>query len=98
MAADFLVGAVRGHHRGPGLDELASYLGFVSVLTVMSLVLASCSLSGEFPPSVCSPACWQGITPGLTTIDEAVKILGEPDRRGEDNFHYKGDAPSYRWG
>lgn len=34
-----------------------------------------------FPPSQCSPPCWQGITPGKTTVDEAVRILGEPDRR-----------------
>lgn len=35
-----------------------------------------------FPPSMCAPPCWQGIIPGKTTIDEAQRVLGEPDWKG----------------
>jgi hypothetical protein len=32
-----------------------------------------------FPSSNCEVPCWQGITPGTTTITDTIKVLGNPD-------------------
>jgi len=44
-----------------------------------------------FPPPALGPApSWRGITPGQTTLDEALEILGDPDE-----FEMRGDYLVY---
>lgn len=51
------------------------FLGFLFFLT---LVLGGCDLNDDqsfLSEMVCEPPCWQGITPGVTTKEEALLIL-----------------------
>jgi hypothetical protein len=50
------------------------------LLTLCFLIINSCCARGyigteSITNNPCSPPCWQGITPGVTTMSEAVEIL-----------------------
>ena len=53
----------------------------VIIAVLIGLFLASCevlsSQTNIFEHPSCSPPCWEGITPGLTTKEEALSILSK---------------------
>src|SRR5689334_8117047 len=56
----------------------------INLLILTGFVLASCQGSPVKNPSffdnpVCPPPCWQNITPGVTTKEDALNIMSEID-------------------
>jgi hypothetical protein len=66
----------------------------LTLTTLILLTLAACSLEVsrniELEPaeSVCqtTPASWQGIIPGQTTVTDVVRILGQPLQKGHSSW------------
>lgn len=58
----------------------------MSILIVTGLI--GCNTTGSFPTHINQPRALQllSIRPGITTHDEIIKILGNPDRESQSEF------------
>jgi hypothetical protein len=61
----------------------SSMLKLISLALIFGLFLGSCRIyqasSNSFENPVCKPPCWENITPGITTKEEAARILSQLD-------------------
>src|SRR6266496_4654948 len=76
------------------LNKLSSFKSIALILFV-GLVLAGCKAfqnqSNAFENPVCAPPCWESITPGTTTKEDASEILS---KISEDQVTVKLNNPS----
>lgn len=66
------------------------------MITLVFLISGCSSGNADLlDPVVCEPPCWRGITPGVTTIDEAAIILDSMEEIDHETMEYVGSNKHY---
>ena len=69
------------------------------ILLLIGLVLAGCGTSGKRPSifenPICEPPCWENITPGITTKDEALAALSKVNAVKQPIFDLRDTAKGF---
>ncbi len=83
-------------------------IGRIALLTTVFLVLMVTLIRAQprddnalraflAPPETCPLPCWQGVRPGVTSLEQAMALMREHPWVGEMNFAQRIDALYWRW-